>query len=273
MIIDGKKVASSVREEVKKEVARIYPKPRLLVIQVGEDPASCTYIKSKEKACLEVGIEFYHKKYDANVKQEVLEEEITRFNDDNRISGILIQLPLPKHLDTQRLIDLISPQKDVDGLTTVNLGLLFQNREGIVPCTPLGIVRLLHEYNIEIAGKDVVIVGRSNLVGKPLSMLFLKENATVTICHSKTKNLSDKTKEADILIVAVGKKHLITKEMVKDGAVVIDVGITREDGKLYGDVDFEDVKDKASYITPVPGGVGPMTVSMLLSNFVKTRKE
>lgn len=265
-IIDGKEISKNIKEQLKQEIKTYMIKPCLAVIQIGNDPASDVYIKAKEKACNETGIYFKYIKFEETAKEIEVINKIVELNNDEYVNGILLQLPLPEKFNTEKLINYIARNKDVDGLTDINAGKLINNKNGIVPCTPKGIMELLNAYDIEISGKNVVIVGRSNLVGKPLMSLFLNKDATVTICHSKTNNLEEFTKNADILVVAVGKKHLITSDMVKDGAVVIDVGINRDGDKLYGDVDFTKVSKKASYITPVPGGVGPMTVAMLLKN-------
>ena len=265
-IIDGKEISKTIREELKQEIKTYMIKPCLAVIQIGNDPASDMYINAKEKACNETGIYFKYVKFEETAKEIEVINKIIELNNDEYVNGILLQLPLPQKFNNEKLINYIARNKDVDGLTDINAGKLINNKNGIIPCTPRGIMELLNAYNIEISGKNVVIVGRSNLVGKPLMSLFLNKDATVTICHSMTKNLSDFTKNADILVVAVGKKHLITADMVKDDAVVIDVGINRENDKIYGDVDYKEVSKKASYVTPVPGGVGPMTVAMLLKN-------
>lgn len=267
MIIDGKTVSDNIYQDLKKQIKGYMIKPCLAVIQIGDDPASDVYIKAKEKACNEVGIYFKHLKYNDNIKEKEIINKIIELNNDEYVNGILIQLPIPARYNTDRLISYIARNKDVDGLTDINIGKLFNNKNCLVSCTPQGIIELLDYYNIDIEGKNVVIVGRSNLVGKPLISLFLNRNATVTVCHSKTIDLSKHTLNADILVVAVGKEKLITADMIKENAVVIDVGINRNaEGKLCGDVDFNDVKKKASFITPVPGGVGPMTVAMLLKN-------
>lgn len=268
-IIDGKKLRDQIIEDLKKQVKQYMIKPCLAVIQIGDDPASNTYIKSKEKASNEIGIYFKHIKFSSTVKEIEVINKILELNNDEYVHGILLQLPLPEGFNADKLINYIARNKDVDGLTDINTGKLFNNKPGMISCTPLGIMKLLEEEKIEIAGKNVTIVGRSNLVGKPLLGLLLNNDATVTICHSKTENLKKHTKNADILIVAVGKKHFITEDMIKEDAVVIDVGINKEDGKLYGDVDFNKVKTKAKKITPVPGGVGPMTVAMLMTNVIK----
>ena len=267
-LIDGKKLKAEIIEELKKEVKHFMIKPCLAVIQIGDDPASTTYINAKAKACDEIGIYFKHIKFNETVKEIEVINKILELNNDEYVHGILLQLPLPVGLNADKLINYIARNKDVDGLTDINLGKLYNNKPCLVSCTPQGIMKLLEHENIDLEGKNVVIVGRSNLVGKPLAGLMLNKNATVTICHSKTENLSKHTKNADILVVAVGKKHFIKENMVKEDAVVIDVGINKEDGKLYGDVDFANVKTKASKITPVPGGVGPMTVAMLMTNVI-----
>ena len=267
-IIDGKKIKAEIIEELKKEVKRYMIKPCLAVIQIGDDPASNTYIKAKEKACNEIGIYFKHIKFTAETKEIEVINKILELNNDDYVHGILLQLPLPEGFNPDKLINYIARNKDVDGLTDINLGKLFNNKPCLISCTPQGIMELIEKENINLEGKNVTIVGRSNLVGKPLIGLMLNKNATVTICHSKTENLSKHTKNADILVVAVGKKHFIKENMVKEGAIVIDVGINKEDGKLYGDVDFNNVKSKVEKITPVPGGVGPMTVAMLMKNVI-----
>lgn len=265
-IIDGKKIRNEILEDLKKQVKQYMIKPCLAVIQIGDDEASNTYIKAKEKACTEIGIYFKHIKFSETTKEIEVINKILELNNDEYVHGILLQLPLPEGFNQDKLINYIARNKDVDGLTDINIGKIFNNKQGLVSCTPQGIMKLLEYENIDIEGKNVTIVGRSNLVGKPLLGLMLNKNATVTICHSKTENLKKHTKNADILVVAVGKKHFITEDMVKDDAIVIDVGINRENGKLYGDVDYDKVKAKAKKITPVPGGVGPMTVAMLMSN-------
>lgn len=261
MILDGKSLSIEMKGELKDKIAKLPTKPCLTVIQIGEDPASTVYVNSKNKSCLEVGIEFRHVKFDENVKEQDVIDKINELNNDQTVNGILIQLPIPKHLDEDKLLNLISPDKDVDGLTELSMGKLFKGENGFIPCTALGVMKILKKYDIPLCS-NVVIVGRSNLVSKPLGQLLLQENATVTMCHSKTKDLIEHTKRADILISATGKKHLIDKSMVKEDAVVIDVGITRENGKIYGDV----LTDGLTTYTPVPGGVGPMTVACLLNN-------
>ena len=272
-IIDGKLIRDEILVQIKKEVKTYMIKPCLAVIQIGNDEASNSYIKAKENACQNTGIYFKHIKFDEDVKEIEVINKILELNNDEYVHGILIQLPLPEKFNPDKLINYIARNKDVDGLTDINLGKLYNNKNGLISCTPQGIIKILEHENIEVEGKNVVIVGRSNLVGKPLLGLLLNKNATVTICHSKTTNLKEHTQKADILIVAVGKKHFITEDMVKDKAVVIDVGINKEDGKLYGDVDFAKVKTKASKITPVPGGVGPMTVAMLMNNVIKSYRK
>mgnify|MGYP001625415030 CR=1 FL=1 len=269
MILDGKALSAQIKDDLTKKVKNYLIKPCLAVIQIGNDEASNVYIKAKEKACNTVGINFIHVKFEEDTTEQEVINKIVELNNDTYVNGILLQLPLPSQFNQDKLLNLINKNKHVDGLTDINAGLLFKGNNNLVPCTPLGIVTLLKEYKIDLIGKHVVIIGKSNLVGKPLAILLLQEGATVTICHSKTNNLKQFTKQADILVSAVGKKDLVTKDMVKENSVIIDVGINRVAGKLYGDVDFENVKDIVSFITPVPGGVGPMTVAMLLSNVVK----
>lgn len=268
-IIDGKLISFKIKEQLKQEISSLDEKLTLAVVQVGNDEASNVYIRAKEKAATEVGINFKHLQFANNVSETELINNIKELNNDLSITGLIVQLPLPKHLNEQSVLETINPKKDVDGLTGTNMGKLITSTTGIIPCTPLGIMTLLEHYNVSLEGKHVVIVGRSNLVSKPLIFLCLKKNATVTVCHSKTLDLKSYTKQADVLIAAVGHKHLINKSMIKKDTVIIDVGINKVDGKLYGDVDFEDVYDKVSLITPVPKGVGPMTVVMLLNNVVK----
>lgn len=264
--IDGKIISSKIKEELKAEIKTYMIKPCLAVIQIGNDEASNVYISAKQKACSEVGIYLKHIKFDEDSREIEIINKIIELNNDEYVHGILLQLPIPEKFNEEKLINYISRNKDVDGLTDINVGKLINNKKCLVSCTPQGIIKLLEESGVSIPGKNVVIVGRSKLVGKPLISLFLNNDATVTVCHSKTNNLKEFTKNADILVVAVGKKYLITEDMVKKDSVVIDVGINRIDGKLYGDVDYENVKNKVSLITPVPGGVGPMTVAMLLCN-------
>ena len=270
--LKGKDVSAYLREEIKKEVAKLEKKPKMVDIQIGHNPASDIYIAGKEKASNEVGIIFECLRYDENEKEENIIKKIEEMNNDPEINGIFIQSPVAKGFNEIKLMNTVIPEKDVDGLTYLNAGKLMNNIEAMVSCTPNGIIKMLEYYNIDIEGKNVVIVGRSNLVGKPLMNLFINKNATVTLCHSKTVDLKAHTKKADILVVAVGKKHLVNRDMIKKGCVVIDVGINRVDGKIYGDVDYNDVYDKVKYITPVPGGVGPMTVTMLLYNVLEGYK-
>ena len=275
-IINGKEVSASVKAQVKAECEELKKQgvtPGLAVIIVGEDPASQVYVRNKEKACEECG--FYSRKYalPEETSQEELNRLIIELNNDKSINGILCQLPLPKHLDDKEVINLIDPIKDVDAFHPENVGRIMIGDYNFLPCTPAGIVELIKSTGVEISGKKAVVIGRSNIVGKPMAMLLLHENATVEITHSKTKNLEEVAAGADILVVAIGKAKFVKSNMVKEGAVVIDVGMDRdENGKLCGDVDFEDVKDKCSFITPVPGGVGPMTISMLMKNTLTAAK-
>ena len=275
-IIDGKQISKDIKEELKEEVASLAAQGRkccLAVIQVGNDPASSVYVGNKKKACAYVGIESLAYELPEETTEEELLTIIDKLNKDANVHGILCQLPLPKHINEDHVIKAISPKKDVDGFHPQNVGALVIGEKGFVSCTPAGIIQLLKRSNIEMDGKHCVVVGRSNIVGKPMSLLMLRENATVTICHSHTKNLKEICKEADILIVAIGKPQFIDKEYVKDGAVVIDVGIYRdENNKLCGDVKYDEVEPVASYITPVPGGVGPMTIAMLMHNCVEAMK-
>lgn len=266
-ILDGKALSKEIQEEIEFEVSNLSKKPHLAVILVGEDSASKIYVNIKHKTCERLGIKSTVVNLPENTSEEDLIEKVRELNSDKDVNAILIQLPLPNHINANNCIKEISPVKDVDGFTPENLGAILRGQEPFVyPCTPFGILTILKRYNIQISGKHAVIVGRSNIVGKPVSLMLLKENATVTMCHSKTENLSEITKTADILISATGKR-VITKDMVKQGATVIDVGIIRNsEGKLEGDVDFEEVKDVAEFITPVPGGVGPMTIASLMKN-------
>lgn len=272
-LIDGKLIAQQLRADMKEEVARLTAagnRPGLAVILVGSDPASQVYVNNKIKTCEQLGIFSEAIRLPEETSQEVLLQHIATLNDDERIHGILVQFPLPPHISEQAVIDALDPAKDVDGFHPINVGNLAIGNEGMLSCTPAGIIVLLKRMGIDIAGKHAVVVGRSNLVGKPLSLLLLRENATVTICHSRTQRLSEMTSQADILIAAVGRAQMIGKEHVKPGAIVIDVGMNRlANRKLVGDVDFDSVKEVASYITPVPGGVGPMTIAMLMSNTIK----
>ncbi len=268
VILDGKTLSEKILDNIKQKVSNLNSKPGLAVILAGNNPASEVYVRNKEKQAQNAGFNSSVYKLPENVTKEELLNLINKLNDDEKTDGILLQLPLPKHLAAYDFLDKIDPKKDVDGFHPINAGKLFLNEKPYaIPCTPKGIVRLLDEYKIQIEGKNVVIAGRSNIVGKPLSALLLNRSATVTIVHSKTKNLPEITKKADILISATGKKNMITKDMIKKGAAVIDVGIIRdENNKLRGDVDFNGVKDIAGFITPVPGGVGPMTIAMLMEN-------
>lgn len=270
VILDGKSLRDKILEELKIRLGKTDKKPTLVVILVGDNPASKIYVNNKKKTAERLGINSMIIEYPENVEENVLLKKIEDLNNDDNVTAILVQLPLPKHIDKSRIINAISPQKDVDGFTPYNFGKLFEGEEPYVyPCTPKGIIRLLDEYKIPIAGQHIVIVGRSNIVGKPLSQMLLNRNATITICHSHTKNLAEITKTADILISAVGGK-IIGKNMLKQNSVVIDVGIFKdENGKTRGDIDFESVAPDASYISPVPGGVGPMTIAMLMSNTVE----
>lgn len=266
-IIDGKAIASALRAELKSKIAQSEKKPGLAVVIVGEDPASQIYVRNKVKACAELGIRSYTYELSAETSQAELERTLDELASNQEVDGILLQLPLPKHLDSEAASAHIPFEKDVDGFSAENLGLLVQHKEQVAACTPLGVMKMLEHEGIEIAGKHAVVLGRSETVGKPMAMLLLNANATVTVCHSKTVELKAICRQADILVSAVGKAGFVTSDMVKEGAVVIDVGMNRDaNGKLCGDVDFDEVKDKTSYITPVPGGVGPMTITMLMYN-------
>lgn len=276
-LIDGKATSQKIKDEIKNEVIKLKQKgitPTLAVILVGDDPASQTYVASKQKACLACQMGSVMHKLSANTTQQELISLIDVLNADDSIDGILVQLPLPKHINTNEILRKIDPKKDVDGFCAQNMGALVSGLNGFVPCTPLGIMELLKQYNINPQGLNALVIGRSNIVGKPMAALLLNAGATVTIAHSKTKNLADLSKNADLIIAAIGKANFIKPEMVKEGAIIIDVGINRlENGKLVGDCDFEILKDKCAFITPVPGGVGPMTIAMLLSNTLKSAKE
>ncbi len=275
-LLDGKVMAAELEDELKKRVDALKAKgytPGLTVILVGDDPASQTYVSNKEKACERLGIRSRTLRMPADTTQQALEEAIRKENADPSVNGILVQLPLPRHLDSDRALELILPQKDVDGFHDINAGRLSRGLDCVVACTPKGALHMLKRAGIPIAGKEAVVVGRSNIVGKPMALLLLQENATVTICHSRTQDLPAHTRRADILVAAIGKPRFITADMVKDGAVVVDVGINRVDGKLCGDVDFDAVAQKASYITPVPGGVGKMTIAMLMDNTVSAAEK
>lgn len=274
--MNGKELAKEIRGNLKIEVTELKKQgiiPKLAVIMVGDDKASQVYVRNKSKACDEIGIEYEEYLKDASITQEELLNLIDELNAREDISGILLQSPIPKHLDIREAFNRIDYKKDVDGFNPVNVGKLAIGEDCFISCTPYGVVKLLEANNIKIEGKHVVILGRSNIVGRPLIQCMLNEHATVTVCHSRTQNLKEFTKQADILISAIGKAKFVTEDMVKDGAVVIDVGINRNDeGKLVGDVDYENVEPKTSYITPVPGGVGPMTIAMLMNNVVKAAK-
>lgn len=271
-ILDGKAVSLKVKESVKvraEELKKFGVEPTLAVVLVGEDKASQTYVRAKEKACNEYGIKSVAHRLSENTTQNELLALINVLNLDDSIHGILVQLPLPKHIDTNVVLAAIDPQKDVDGFHAVNVGKLVSGLDGFVPCTPLGVMEILKEYGIEVAGLNAVVIGRSNIVGKPMANLLLNASATVTVTHSKTKNLKEICKSADLIVAAIGRPFFLKADMVKDGAVVVDVGINRlDDGRLVGDVDFDEVAPKCSYITPVPGGVGPMTIAMLLNNTI-----
>ena len=272
MLLDGKTVKKELLEKLKEELLTLPRQLGLTVIQVGEDPASKVYVGQKEKMALEVGYNFNHVKLDENVTEEELLKVIDELNADELVDGILVQMPLPKRLDAKKIQNRVDPFKDVDGLCDINAGKLMHNVDTLVPCTPYGIMSMLEHYEIDVTGKNVVVIGRSDLVGKPIAQLMQNANATVTVCHSKTANLTEYTKMADILVVAIGKANFITGDMIKENAVVIDVGINRVDGKLVGDVDFTSAEEIASYITPVPGGVGQMTVAELGRNVLKAHK-
>lgn len=263
-ILDGKKLSLILQEDLKEKIDKLSNSPNLTVIIVGEDKASKIYVKNKEKIAKKMGIDTNTIYLNSETTTDELLSIIERLNKDKSVNGILVQLPLPKHIDENLVLEKISPLKDVDGFHPKNLGKLMINNASMIPCTPLGIIKLLDFYNIDLEGKNVVILGRSNIVGKPMLHLLLQKNATVTITHSYTKNLKDITKKADILIVAIGKSNFVTKEYIKDNAIIVDVGINRVDNKIMGDVDFNSVKDKVSFITPVPGGVGPLTITMLM---------
>ena len=277
-LISGKLVSAEVRKslqnEIKEFISETAVTPGLAVILVGNNPASAVYVRNKHKACLEVGINSYEITMPEETTEDELLSKINELNQDKNVHGILVQLPLPKHISEDKVINSISPEKDVDAFHPANVGKIVSGKYDFIPCTPAGVMELLHFYNVEISGKECVVIGRSNIVGKPMALLLLAENGTVTICHSRTKDLKEVTKRADILVVAIGKANFVTADMVKPGAVVIDVGINRlDDGKLAGDVDFDAVSEVASMITPVPGGVGPMTITMLLKNTLTAAKK
>ena len=277
-IIDGKLISDQIREEIAEKVKEYNSKtgklPGLAVVIVGENPASQVYVRNKKKACEQVGFNSWVYEMPESTTQDELNALIDKLNEDGAVHGILVQLPLPKHLDEEQVILRIKPEKDVDAFHPYNVGRITIGNPKFLPCTPAGIMELLHRSNIEISGKECVVIGRSNIVGKPMALLLLSENGTVTVCHSKTHDLKDVCKRADILVVAIGKADFVTADMVKDGAVVIDVGMNRNaEGKLTGDVDFASVSEVASHITPVPGGVGPMTITMLLQNTLRAAEE
>lgn len=276
MILDGKELSKKIKTQLKLEVETLKNKtgktPKLAVVLVGDDPASAIYVKNKKNACKFVGITSEVKVLDKSTTQTELESVLSTLNSDKTVNGILLQLPLPNGLNERQALNCINPQKDVDGLTTVNMGKLLTNEQGLTPCTPTGIMELFNEYNINLDGKHVVIINRSLLVGKPLEQMLLKKNATVTICHSHTKNIESLTKNADIIVTAVGKKNFLTKSMVKKNATIIDVAIVRDENGICGDADFKMLVKKAEFITPVPGGVGPLTIAMLLKNTIKAFK-
>ena len=277
VIIDGKALAKKTRENLKIECDELKEKgiyPKLAVIMVGDNEASKVYIKNKSKACQDVGVEYEEFILKDDISQQDLMDLIEKLNNDSKINGILLQSPIPRHLDINQAFQAIDYRKDVDGFHPMNVGKLALGQNTFVSCTPYGVMRMFEEYNIDLCGKNVVILGRSNIVGKPLTQCCLNKNATVTVCHSKTREIKEITKNADVIISAIGKPHFVTADMVKEGAIVIDVGINRlENGKIVGDVNFQEVEKKASYITPVPGGVGPMTIAMLLNNVVKAAKQ
>lgn len=275
--IDGKGIAAEIRQGLKTRCEALVEKgvmPCLAVVLVGEDPASAIYVRNKERACKQVGIRSVAIRMEADTPQDVLEAQIQALNGDPEVDGILVQLPLPKGLDEERVLKLISPAKDVDGFHMENMDALVTGRKGPIPCTPKGCMKLIHSTGIGLSGKEAVVVGRSNIVGKPMALLLLAESATVTVCHSRTRDLAAHTRRADVLVAAVGRPGMITGDMVKPGAVVIDVGINRlEDGRVVGDVDFDAASEVAGYITPVPGGVGPMTIAMLLENTLEAAEQ
>ncbi len=276
VLIDGKKVSAEIRSRLKQETEALKSKtgrtPGLATVLVGEDPASAVYVRNKNKICQEIGFQSFEQNLPTETTEAELMDLINNLNANDAVNGILVQLPLPDHIDSDKVLLAIDPEKDVDGFHPINVGKLSIGNALLTPCTPTGIIVLLDYYGIEISGKHAVVMGRSNIVGKPVAHLLLQRHATVTICHSKTANLEEVTRQADILIAAVGRPHFVTSRMVRDGAVVIDVGINRVDGKLTGDVDFDPVAEKAGFITPVPGGVGPMTIALLMENTLKAFK-
>jgi methylenetetrahydrofolate dehydrogenase (NADP+)/methenyltetrahydrofolate cyclohydrolase len=277
ILIDGKKVSAEVRNRLAEETKILKEntgkEPGLATVLVGDDPASAVYVRNKNKTCRELGFQSFENQLSSGTTEEQLLNLIGDLNSNPNVHGILVQLPLPDQINSEKILQAIDPKKDVDGFHPVNVGKLVVGNALLTPCTPTGIIELLDHYGIEVSGKHAVIIGRSNIVGKPVSMLLLQRNATITICHSRTKNLEEVTRGADILIAAVGRPHFVTENMVSEGAAVIDVGINRVDGKLTGDVEFELVSKKASYITPVPGGVGPMTIALLMKNTLKAFKD
>ena len=270
-IINGVTIKEEIKKDLTKEIKKLKKAPSLVVIQVGNDPASTVYINNKKKLCEEVGITCIHQKYE-KINEKDLIKEIEKLNKNKEITGILVQLTLPKDINETNVIETITPEKDVDGLTSKNIGKLFSKQKALTPCTALGVLKILEQTKEPLEGKNIVIIGRSKLVGLPLVALLLNKNATVTICHSKTKNLEEVTSKADILVVAIGKKEFITEKYVKEGAIVIDVGINRYENKLYGDCKFDSLLEKCKYITKVPGGVGPLTVTMLINNIIEAYK-
>lgn len=273
VIIDGKALSKKIRDDIKEEVAKIVSEngvtPCLAVVLVGNDPASEIYVRNKIKGCEYTGIKSLSYKLEESTTEEELVSLIEKLNADNTVHGILVQMPLPKHINEKRILSLIDPKKDVDGFSVEQIGMLGLGTPDLITCTPHGVIELIKSTGVDMSGKHAVVIGRSNVVGKPLMNLLLLENCTVTVCHSKTVDLPSITRQADILVAAIGRPKFVTEDMVKEGAIVIDVGINRVDGKVCGDVDFENVEKKASYITPVPGGVGPMTITMLLKNTLK----
>lgn len=276
-VINGRELADQMQAEIQKDVEKMTQQgiqPGLVVLLVGENPASQTYVRNKERAAAKIGILSKVEKLPETISEEELLAEIDKYNQDSRFHGILVQLPLPKHIDEEKILLAIDPKKDVDGFHPMNLGRLFVGKPEMIPCTPYGIMKMFEAYDIDLTGKRAVVIGRSNIVGKPMAQLLLMKNATVTIAHSKTEHLAEVAKEADILVVAIGRGHFVTKEFVKPGAVVIDVGMNRnQEGKLIGDVAFDEVSEITSYITPVPKGVGPMTITMLMYQTVEAAKK
>jgi methylenetetrahydrofolate dehydrogenase (NADP+)/methenyltetrahydrofolate cyclohydrolase len=275
-IIDGKKVSSQIIEHIASEVKSLKLKteksPGLAVILVGDDPASAVYVRNKNKTCTNIGFQSFENILPSDTSELILLNLIDELNNNDNINGILVQLPLPKHISSHKILEAIKPEKDVDGFHLQNVGRLVTGNPSFIPCTPAGIIQLLDYYSVDLEGKSAVVLGRSNIVGKPVAFLLLEKNATVTICHSRTKDLSKITRQADVLIAAIGKSNFVTADMVKDGSVIIDVGINRVEGKLVGDVDYQVVSQKVSLITPVPGGVGPMTIAMLMANTLQSFK-